>query len=204
MRNAITGFFMIMILILAGASINTIHGRNMRQNELDSSLASSMQDSMEALINHKDMTNKEEFIADFIQSSMVKMHGDGKFTVTIYAVDVEKGFLDAGITEEYTNFFKTGKVSARRQILVDDFTKHSEALYEITFRTNKNIIKQIQVQGGTSLNASMYPNSKKYEDGFYIEGHPEKIYRRNDLNSITAISDITFISIYNETEKKEL
>lgn len=198
MRNAITGFFMFLILILAGASINTIHGRNMRQNELDSSLASSMQDSMKALIQHNDMKNKEEFVADFIQSSMIKMHGDAKYTVTIYTVDIEKGFLDAGITEEYDNFFKTGKVSARRQILVEDYTKHSEALYNITFKTNKKVIKQIQIQGGTSLNASMYPKSKKYKDGFYIEGSPQTVYKADNLSSITAISDITFISIYNE------
>ena len=49
MRHAVMGFFILIMLIFAGASIYTAETKTMHQNELDSILGAAMEESMEIL-----------------------------------------------------------------------------------------------------------------------------------------------------------
>lgn len=124
MKNAVIGFCSIIILLLAGMAISTAEGRTMRQNELDSTLGAAMVQSMEILTMSKDyeMEDKEAFVSDVIQNALVRMNSDSEYDVEVYSVDTEKGILDAEVTETYTQLFVPGKVTARKTVVLDDYT----------------------------------------------------------------------------------
>ena len=99
MKNAVIGFFMIVILVISLAAIQTAENRTTRKNELDSSLSEAMEQSMKILtVNPVYHIEKEsgtdEFTADFIQGFLMKTTSNSEFTVEILNVDVEKGLLD--------------------------------------------------------------------------------------------------------------
>ena len=97
MKNAIMGFIALLVLLLAGATISTVEGRTMRENEIDSTLSTAMQQSMEILTLEKtyDIEDATAFALDFIQSAMVRMNSNSNYDVVIYSIDVKKGILDA-------------------------------------------------------------------------------------------------------------
>ena len=103
MKNAIAGFLSLMILILAGLIISTVEGKTMRQNELDSTLSSVMEKSMNILVTKDSYTIDEQkaFVADFIQNAMVKMNSESDYMITVHSVDTVKGVLDVTVTENY-------------------------------------------------------------------------------------------------------
>ena len=73
MRHAVMGFFILIMLIFAGASIYTAETKTMHQNELDSILGAAMEESMEILTVN--VEGKEEV---FSKISFWKSYKDNK------------------------------------------------------------------------------------------------------------------------------
>ena len=159
MKNAVIGFCSIIILLLAGMAISTAEGRTMRQNELDSTLGAAMVQSMEILTMSQDyeMEDQKEFVSDVIQNALVRMNSDSEYDVEVYSVDTEKGILDAEVTETYTQLFVPGKVTARKTVVLDDYTNEDDVYYSVTFQKDGNVVKQIQVHGGDFLSGTLLP-----------------------------------------------
>lgn len=159
MKNAVIGFCSIIILLLAGLAISTVEGRTMRQNELESTVSSVMEQSMEVLMISKDydIHNQKEFVADFIQNAFVRMNSKSKYEVEVFSVDIEKGVLDAQVTQTYSQLFVPGKVSVRKTVVLDDYTNENNTYYSVTFKKDGNIIKQIQIHGGDFLTSGILP-----------------------------------------------
>lgn len=159
MKNAVIGFCSIIILLLAGLAISTVEGRTMRQNELESTVSSVMEQSMEVLTISKDydINNQKEFVADFIQNALVRMNSKSEYEVEVFSVDTEKGILDAKVTQTYSQLFVPGKVSVRKTVVLDDYTNDSNTYYSVTFKKDGNIIKQVQIHGGDFLTSGILP-----------------------------------------------
>lgn len=159
MKNAVIGFCSIIILLLAGLAISTVEGRTMRQNELESTVSSVMEQSMEVLTISKDydINNQKEFVADFIQNALVRMSSKSEYEVEVFSVDTEKGILDAKVTQTYSQLFVPGKVSVRKTVVLDDYTNDSNTYYSVTFKKDGNIIKQVQIHGGDFLTSGILP-----------------------------------------------
>ena len=193
MKNALLGLISFIVILLAGFAINTSEGRTLRQNELDSSLSAAMQRSMEILMTSQkyEINDPVEFVADFIQSCMIKMNSESAYIVTIHDVDIEKGLLDASVTEEYKQFLKPGKVSARKTIIVEDYDNTSNESFIVTFKDKENkIIKQLSVHGGDRINAAMLPSEWKTEMFVCVESGVE--YTRDSFSGILVTSNMTF------------
>ena len=104
MRHAVMGFFILIMLIFAGASIYTAETKTMHQNELDSILGAAMEESMEILtVNPTYSIGKEvegkELAADFIQNMLMRTTSKSTFEVEILTADAQKGLLDVRVTE---------------------------------------------------------------------------------------------------------
>lgn len=193
MKNALLGLISFIVILLAGFAINTSEGRTLRQNELDSSLSAAMQRSMEILMTSQkyEINDPVEFVADFIQGSMSKMNSESAYIVTIHDVDIEKGLLDASVTEEYKQFLKPGKVSARKTIIVEDYDNTSNESFIVTFKDKEDrIIKQLSVHGGDNLNAAMLPSEWKTEMFVCVESGVE--YTKDSFSGVIVTSNMTF------------
>ena len=110
MRNALIGFFCLAILLLSGVAVSTSESRTTRQNELDNSLGKAMEQSMMILKENDtyEIDNKEEFIADFIQNTLIQLNSDSDYKITIYTADFEQGLLDAEVEETSDQVFGKG------------------------------------------------------------------------------------------------
>ena len=125
MRHAVMGFFILIMLIFAGASIYTAETKTMHQNELDSILGAAMEESMEILtVNPTYSIGKEvegkELAADFIQNMLMRTTSKSTFEVEILTADAQKGLLDVRVTEYYRQIWGTGKAVARKTVILDD------------------------------------------------------------------------------------
>lgn len=195
MKNAIIGFFSIVLLLLAGFAISTSEGKAMRQNELSSTLSASMEKSMEILTMSKDydIEDQKEFAADFIQNAMIKMNSESKYEVEVFTIDTEKGMLDAQVTETYQRFLSPGKVTVRRTIVLDDYTNPEEDYFTVTFKTKAgDIVKQINIHGGDFLSKSLLPTELKTKT-FKCE-ETGTTHSADNMESIAVIRDLTFVS----------
>ena len=154
MRNLMIGFFSIVLLLLVTLTVSSTSGRNMRQNELDSSFSSAMRSSMEALQKKEDVTvSDQQFVSDMIQSALVQTNGDADYQVTVYQINADKGILDAGVTATYKQVMHPGKVSVRRCIVLDDYTNDLDEYFTVVFKDGETIVKQLQIYVGDSLTA---------------------------------------------------
>ena len=122
MRHAVMGFFILIMLIFAGASIYTAETKTMHQNELDSILGAAMEESMEILtVNPTYSIGKEvegkELAADFIQNMLMRTTSKSTFEVEILTADAQKGLLDVRVTEYYRQIWGNGKAVARKTVI---------------------------------------------------------------------------------------
>ena len=77
MRHAVMGFFLLIMLVFAGASVYTAETKTMHQNELDSILGAAMEESMEILTVNPTYSIEQdsqatELVADFIQNMLMR------------------------------------------------------------------------------------------------------------------------------------
>ena len=195
MKNAIAGFLSLMILILAGLIISTVEGKTMRQNELDSTLSSVMERSMNILVTKDSYTIDEQkaFVADFIQNAMVKMNSESDYMITVHSVDTVKGVLDVTVTENYKQALKVGKVSSRNVVVLDNFENGKNSYYLVKFVDGKTTIKQLSVYAGDSLAKELLPQSENYI-GWKIDGD-DTVYTADNADTINIISDITLNAV---------
>ena len=155
MRHAVMGFFILIMLIFAGASIYTAETKTMHQNELDSILGAAMEESMEILtVNPTYSIGKEvegkELAADFIQNMLMRTTSKSTFEVEILTADAQKGLLDVRVTEYYRQIWGTGKAVARKTVILDDVEGKEEVFSKISFwksyKDNKGEEKRIVKQ----------------------------------------------------------
>lgn len=193
MKNALIGLFSFMIILLAGFAINTSEGRTLRENELSSTVSSSMEKSMEILKLKKDYTivEQKEFAADFIQNAMTKMNSKSKYDVEIITIDVEKGLLDAKVTETYKQFARPGKVSVRKTIILEDYQNLNNEYFLVTFQDKDGkIIKQMNVYGGSNMDVTLLPHEWKNMKFTCLESGIE--YTIDTLSGLIVTSNLTF------------
>ena len=192
MRNLMIGFFSIVLLLLVTLTVSSTSGRNMRQNELDSSFSSAMRSSMEALQKKEDVTvSDQQFVSDMIQSALVQTNGDADYQVTVYQINADKGILDAGVTATYKQVMHPGKVSVRRCIVLDDYTNDLDEYFTVVFKDGETIVKQLQIYGGDSLTAEMLPKGGKYKDAVWTYGGTT--YSRATMSDVFVTSNMEFV-----------
>lgn len=194
MKNAVIGFFMVIVLIFAGISIQTAENRTSRKNELDNSLGTAMEQSMKILtINPIYHVEKEkgtdEFVSDFIQGFLMKTSGNGEFTVNVLKVNVEKGILDVSVVEKYKQIIGYGEITSRKTVILEDLEKKENVFRKVTFLISSKesteqkiaegvntqdpgsyILKQVNIHNGDTLTAAVLPKSGLEKEGYRFCG----------------------------------
>lgn len=116
------GMIALTMVVLFLTIIITVHGRTLRSSEVSQSLSEAMQTTMNHLLSQNAYTiaDKDEFVADFLETFLLQVNSDSDITVNILKADYEKGLLSIEVVETYTHpNGEKGQVSACRTILLD-------------------------------------------------------------------------------------
>lgn len=221
MRHAVMGFFIVMMLVLTGASIYTTETKTMHQNELDSILGAALEESMEILtVNPVYSIGKEtdgkELAADFIQNMLIRTTSKSMFEIEILTADAQKGLLDVRVTEHFRQIWGKGKVVSRKTVILDDVQKKEETFSRISFwkiyqnedGQEKRIIKQVVLPEGILLPAEILPveteQSKEQIRGWKLRGESKDIvYTEQNVGTLKAVGNLEFEAVYREKDKNK-
>ena len=123
MKNMLVAFYaaiIALVIILIGF---TIHGRSVRQIELDNALKSSMEEAMTVLLYEEGRPQtEEEWKASFLQSLAVQINSASDLTVHILKADMEKGLLSVEANLTWKHPIGTdGSVTSYMTILREEY-----------------------------------------------------------------------------------
>lgn len=125
MKNMLIAFYAAVIGILIILTGFTIHGRSIRQVELDNALKSSMEEAMAVLLYEEGKPQtEEEWKAAFLQSLAVQINSASDLKVVILEADMEKGLLSVEAVLTWNHPIGTkGSVSSVRTVLLEEYTE---------------------------------------------------------------------------------
>lgn len=146
MRNIAYGFILLFLFFLTIAIVLSNHGRNVRISEMNDSLSSAVEQSLDNVMSKHDydISDKEQFVADFTESLLLQIDSKSKITVNVIKADTEKGLLSLEIVEEFTYpNGKIGSVSYNKTAIFDtkdnpNGKKEEHEYHEVTLYVKPN------------------------------------------------------------------
>ena len=208
MKNAIIALIGIAMVIMLTVGINTVENKTLRQNDLDSNLDKALERTMEILTIdpvYQISKNDTEVAADFIENFLVNTTSDATFKIDIITVDPEKGLLDVQVSESYAQVIGTGKVSARKTVILDDWENPDNTYFTIRFCLDDKIIKQVNIHGGDKITKGILPQSIAESETAVFKGwrmmmpqESDVLYTEDSILNLTVTSDLVFQAIYQE------
>lgn len=196
MKQALTVFIIIMLLVLGFVGVSTVSTKNVRQNELDTSLADSMQSAMEA--SKVDVTTSytnDELVADVMEGVVSNINSDSHCSFKVYSVDAEKGYLDMEVEETFGQLFGTGKVSSRRQVIFDEWEDKTNTMYTVKFKDGTEVVKTVECKYKQNMTAKMLPQSVDPKiKGWKLKSNGQT-YTSANIGNIQVISDLEFTAV---------
>ena len=200
MRNAVLAMILIVILVFAGFTVQSIHNKSIRKNELDTNLSAAIEESLSVLVVDPDYSaeGEEELLSDAIENLLTRITSDSDFKVRVLAADAEKGILDIEATEHFRQpGGKEASVTCRRTALIEDYQENEEVFYKVVFETEEGIVKEISVHKGSALNNDMPPRAlpRQGEDfiGWRLTDNGA-VYE--DISGLFCVKDLTFQAVY--------
>lgn len=166
MRNAVMILVNAILGILVIVSVMTIAGRMNRSVELQSSLSSSMEKTVEeAVAQQSSSGNSEEAIALCIKNLAIALDTDSNLTVEIMKADEKKGVLAIRAIEKFR--YPNGKIGTtewERTAILNRVAKPEINQYKVRFYKTRedmlaeeNCYKAYTVQEGDRLAAPVFP-----------------------------------------------
>lgn len=211
MKYAVAGITGLGIVLLAGVTIQTVQTKAVRQNELDVSLSNAMRRSMETVSVNPiyPIRTEEELKADVTEYLSESFNSNGTYQISFGAVDLEHGILNVRAEQTYAQAIGTGKVSAEKTVILEEYRKKTGEFFTVSFlNSEQQIIKQVRVHGGDFLTADILPSG-------YLESMEEKLkgwkrkgeenswfYTKDLLEKTPVLSDMEFISVVEERKEQ--
>ena len=123
MKNMLIAFYAAIIAVLIILIGFTIHGRSLRQVELDNALKSSMEDAMTMLLYEEGIPmTEDEWKAALIQSLAMQIKSVSDLKVVFLETDLDKGLLSVEATLSWYHPIGTkGSVSSVRTVLLEEY-----------------------------------------------------------------------------------
>ena len=123
MKNMLIAFYSALIALLIIVIGFTIHGRSIRQIELDNALKSSMESAMTLLLDEETQPETaEEWKEFFVQSLAIQISSDSDLKVVVLKADMEKGLLSVEAFLTWKHPIGTeGMVSSYRTAILEEY-----------------------------------------------------------------------------------
>ena len=125
MKSVFLGFGITSCSIISIVIVMTLCGTNMRQNELNRAVDSSIKDTVENQFDDTtySVNSNDEFVADFMEALLVQINSDCSVVVNVLDVDYQKGLLSVEVIEKYIHPIGTeGNVSVKRTVIMEQYT----------------------------------------------------------------------------------
>lgn len=122
MKQMAFGIVSVILVVLFLTVIITVHGRTLRKSEAEQGLEEAMRTTVRHLLSEQSysIANRDEFVADFLETFLVQVNSDSDIVVHILKADEKKGLLSIEVVETYRHpNGGEGRVSAYRTILLD-------------------------------------------------------------------------------------
>lgn len=123
MRNMLIAFIAVLIVVVIILTGFTIHGRSIRQVELDNALKSSMESAMTSLMYEEGRPQtEEEWKENFQKSLEIQINSASDLTINILEADMEYGILSVEATLEWMHPIGTkGSVSNIMTAIMEEY-----------------------------------------------------------------------------------
>lgn len=194
MKTAIISCVLVLLLIISSLIIFTVYGQNTRQNELEDSLSTAVEQTLENLKIKKaySIDNKEEFIADFLENLIVSIESDSALEIKILNVDIEKGLFDVYVTETFNQpNGSTKSISCRKTAILEEYFVVAPKYYAVQFMTTRDgndedfvEFKKYQICEGSYLIA---PPTTPEKEGYAFVGWSLEKPSSDDENPPTVV-----------------
>lgn len=163
MKNIIIGICACVLTGILLLTVFTLHGRSVRQTELNQALAAGLKQSVEQTgMQHTDgPKSNEELIALFLEKFMMQIDSHSDVKVEILDADYEKGLLSVEATLFYKHpNGKEGSVSSHKTVIREAFLTEEPVEYcDVKYIVNGKNYKTYHVQKGTNLTIPGAPTS---------------------------------------------
>ena len=123
MRNMLIAFISALITVVIILIGFTIHGRSIRQVELDNALKSSMENAMTILMYEEGKPDTEDEWKDiFLQSLSIQITSKSDLEVDFLEADMQKGLLSVKATVTWMHPIGTkGSLSRTMTVIMEEY-----------------------------------------------------------------------------------
>lgn len=200
MRNAVLAMILIVILVFAGFTVQSIHNKSIRKNELDTNLSAAIEESLSVLAIDPDYSaeGEGELLSAAIENLLTRVTSDSDFKVRVLAADAEKGLLDIEATEHFRQpGGKEASVTCRRTALLEDYKENEDIFCKVTFEIEGTIMKEIHVHKGGALSNDMLPSAPERQGKTFIGWRlPDNGAVYEDISGLFCVKDLSFQAVY--------
>lgn len=146
--------------------IISVMGRADRSVELQSNLASAVEETVEILGADKkySIENVNAYLADFVESIAAALDADSEIEVKVMQTDMEKAALSLKVAEIYKHpNGREGRVACEKTVILNKVEKPEREVYTVTFYSGKEeleagkVYKIYRIEQGETVSAPAAP-----------------------------------------------
>lgn len=210
MKNMVTFFTVTICLVLTVLTILTINNYQTRKNEIEETLASSLDQAIENLKleeNKYSPSEYQDFVSDLLQQILLQVNSDCDVKINILNIDLDTGILDLEVIEYYKWFGQTKTIAERRTVVLEEYKREEDVNIEsaepeqnkmvhVRFMSNGQLYTEITVPYGEPISKPVDPGVTNYSfKGWYIEGDSSReLLDDMDWEYLCPSEDMTFIA----------
>lgn len=160
MKSIASMITVLMIGMLMLVIVMTSAGRSSREMELSQILPSAVEEAVRKIMkeNTYEITDREEWIADFAQELSQTLDNDCDLMIEIAGADLEKGLLSVRTTAKYEHpNGKNAQVSCERTVLLEKQDLPKQKQYNICFYADGKCYKKYTVAENEKIIAPITP-----------------------------------------------
>lgn len=199
MKNIVIGITAAAFLGLLVLISYTIHGRTIRQTELDMALSVAMEEALRGLqeLEAGQRKDVDTFVEEFLQRFSVQIVSNSNVTVHVLDADAEKGLLSAeAVSTFYHPIGSMGSVSVRRTAILEQYTTREKPEFcQITYLVEGECYKSYYIQKGTGIRLPGRPGVAGKEFVGWREAGAEEILQ---LAGSIVEEDRTYVAEFRE------
>ena len=160
MKNVIVMMISAILGVLTLMVVMTMNGRTNRSMELQSSLPSVVESTLENMAVSKKyaINDRNEFLADMVEALTVSLDAASDIKVDVLECDMEKGLLSVRVTAEYLHpNGKTGTVTCERTAILEKMPQEETIQHTVCFYVAGELYKQYKVQKNDRISTPAQP-----------------------------------------------
>ena len=138
MKHTVYGISLALLVVMVVAIVLGISGKNVRKNEMETSLNTAIEQSLERLRQEKTYDSYEteayqELITDFHRLLLAQIESDSELQVDILTADTKKGILDVRVTQRFRTILgKEKKAVCRKSVILEEYSG-KKGYHTVTF-----------------------------------------------------------------------